>query len=195
MATAMVLPGLPSGLGTTIIQANALNIPAAEYTPLDWTSAQRRVNELGRGLFIDFPGGKNPDTSWLFFTRTDMTGSNASQKTLMGVRLRSVGGSRSALNVADMDYKPFPTIRKTIQVYLWHHVEVTLTNGSKYGDVQLSIAGATVMVDPETGQLIVPTSGYEAIYEALGMLLKPVAAGAPGWTPAYAGLAGLNPNV
>lgn len=195
MATSIVLPALPSGLGSTIIQANALSIPVGEYTQIDWYTAQRRVADMGKQYFPDFPMGKNPDTSWTFFTRTDMTGASAGQKTILGVQVRTIGANRSALNPTSMITANFPTTRKIVRVFMWHVVEFTLTNGAKYLDVQLSITGATVFVDPETGQLLTPTNGYQAVYEALSLLLKPVAAGAPLWDPAFASLAGLNPNV
>jgi hypothetical protein len=195
MATAMTLPGLPSGLGATIIQASTVLLPAGDYTPIDWYAAQRLVSEVGRQMFSEFPNGNTPNPSWQFYTRADMTGSNASQKTLVGIYRRSINGERKSLNASTMVYGSFPTIRKRISVSVWHTVEVTLTNGSKYWDVSISGAGATVFVDPETGQLILPTNGYQALHEALGLLLKPVAGSVPLWDPAYAGLAGINPNV
>jgi hypothetical protein len=195
MATAMILPGLPSGLGSTVIQANAILVPAGDYTLLDWNSAQRLVNETGRGFFPDMPNGNTPNPAWQFYTRTDMTGASAAQKTLVGINRRTLTGTRKALNTTTMTYGEFPGDRRRIDVYVWHSVEVTLTNGAKYADVSLSKAGATVFIDPETRQYIVPTNGYQTIHEAMAFLLKPVAAGAPLYDPAYAALAGLNPNV
>jgi hypothetical protein len=193
MPFSMTLPGLPSGLGATIIQANAILLPAGDYIQLDWGQVQRIVNAAGPSMFPEIPRGAQPNPSWVFYTRTDMSGATASQKTIVGVKNRVIASNRKALNTSTMVYGEFPTKRNRIDVYAYHAVEATLSNGAKYADVSLSLAGSTVFSDPETQQLVVPTNGYQAIHEAMAFLLKPVAAGAPVWDPAYAAIAGVLP--
>jgi hypothetical protein len=195
MATSCALPGLPTGLGATTIQASTILIPTNEYQSLTWASAQRKVKEIGSSYFNDFPTGKDEDPNWQFYTRADMGGSNATQKTIIGMQTRTVPGNRSALNTTTMVSSVFSTLKKIIVANVWHFAEITLTNGSKYWDVQLSAVKATILVDPETGAILVPTSAFQAVHEALGMVLKPVAGAVPVWDPAYAALGGLNPNA
>jgi hypothetical protein len=59
----------------------------------------------------------------------------------------------------------------------------------------LSLAGATILTNPEDGTMVTPTNGYQTLHEALGLLLQPVAGNVPNWNPAYAGAVGLNPNI
>lgn len=192
--TTATLPGLPTGLGATVIQANAISLQTGDYTDLSWDEAQKRVRTLGKQFFLDFPSGVK-DPNWRFYTRKDMASASASQSTIIGIRTRVVSVTQKALNTTTMVTGSFPASRTLVEVFAWHYCEVTLTNGSKYGDVILSKASVTVLQDPETSALLSPTNGYQAVYEAVDMLLKPVAASAPLWDPTYAIISGVNPNA
>lgn len=199
MAVTAALPGLPSGLGATIIQASTLLLPASEYVPIDWNVAQRIVdNSKLRANFSQFPGKlKNGQTNpdWAFYARSDMSGTSSPKKTLVGILARVIGGTKSVFNTTLNGPVVFPTKKVEYTVYVWHYVNVTLTSGSVYTDVQLSCVTATILYDPESGDILAPTSGYQAIHEALGLVIKPVAGTVPLFDPAYAGVSGQNPNV
>lgn len=195
MAVTATLPGLPSGLGATVIQSNALTIPAGEYTQIDWATAQKIANDNGRDLYVNMPNGKVADPNWRFYIRADMTGTTGSQKTLIAVQARTVPGKRGALNTTTMQTTEFKAQRRHLTIHAWHIAEVTLTNLAVYLDVVYSSVSHTVLLSPESGIYIAITNGYQSFYEACSLLFKPVAASAPVLDPLYAALAGLSPNV
>lgn len=193
MATA-VYPGLPTSFGGTIIQASTLLLQQSDYVPISWDSV-RRIVAADPQAFVDIPRTKAADPNWTFYIRKDMTGTLSSQRTLVGIRYRSISKTRSVLNTSlAQAATSFKTLAHMISSYAWHVAEVTLASGEKFNDVTLSTVGATVMIDPDTKAVLAPTSGYLAIHEALGFILKPVAASVPTWDPAYAAIAGMNPS-
>jgi hypothetical protein len=193
MATAISYPALPSGLGATVIQANALTVPANEYKLIDWHAAQNWVSKHGRGLFQNFPGGKDAHPNWTFYLRSDLTGSTSSQKSLVGIQVTQKRFQRSALNTTYMSTDSFPAEAYEVKVNIWHYATITLTNGSSYPEVLWSGAGTTVPSDPETIDFLTLATTYELVYEALAFLFKQNAAAAPTYEPMMAAIAGLSP--
>jgi hypothetical protein len=193
--TTVATPGLPSDLGGTIIQANALNLPAGtEYDRVDSIDIVKRVRELGYKL-PDFPQNAANDPTWNFFQRIDMAAADTMSATIVGVHVRKQSLERFVKDPSTGRDLTYVARKLLVDVHTWHFATVTLTGGGVYPDALHSIAGATILIDPETSAIIVITNQYQFTYEALSLLLKPVAAGAPLWTPAYASLIGRNPNL
>lgn len=193
MAVTAVLSASPVTLGATVIQANAFNLPAGDYVIIDWKTAQRRVDQVGRAKFTGFPGSKTEDPNVFFLTRTDITGVNSSNKTIVAIWVTSQTQERAALNTSTMVNASFLAGRTIEKVCAWHFVEVTLTNGSKYSDVLLTQISVQLAVNPETNEFLAVTSEYQRVYECLAFLLKQNAGAAPTWEPFYTAASGTIP--
>lgn len=193
MAVTALLLANPVTLGATIIQANAFNIPAGDYVMIDWKTAQRRVDQVGRDKFTGFPGGKTEDPNVMFLTRTDITGVNSSNKTIVAIWVTAQSRNANAMNTTSMSLQEFLQNHIIERVATWHFVEVTLTNGSKYGDVKYTQILSQALVNPEDQSMIAITSEYYCLYECLAFLLKQNAAGAPTWEPFYNAISGTLP--
>lgn len=196
MASSAVLPALPTSYGATIIQANALSLPAAtEYEQVTFEAARESLLLLGQDLFPEFPfSAKSAPANTTFYSRKDIVTAAAPSSTIASVRRRTSTGNRKPNSTVSSN--SYTTVTKVdVLVKMWHIVEVTLTDGTKIVDGLLSTAGFMALRDPETAAILIPTSGYLAQLEAQSLLLKAVAAGAPTYDPFYAGVLGRNPNV
>jgi len=193
MATSATLSALPSSFGATVIQANALLLQTGDYSFVDWKFVQKRVDQQGRSRFRGFPGGKVEDPNVLFLMRNDLTGVNSAVRTIVALWSLGMNERQSALNTSTMDQLDFATMSTIIRVGAWHYVDVTLSSGAKYNRPVASFLEYQMLNDPETGQLLPETNGYQRLHEALAFVLKPVAAGAPLWDPFYASSSGIMP--
>jgi hypothetical protein len=175
-----------------VIQANSILIQVNDYQILDRTDLKRRLNGE-RHLFYNMPGDKDLD-NWSFYTRADMTGPEASQKPILAVRHTPRVIQRQSINTDTK--KPVTYEVKSWQTTfrLWHYVIATWSDGMSYGDISYSAAEGTMFINPEDRSLMLPTNGYQTPYEALALLMKPVAAGAPLLTPWQTSIGGGNPN-
>jgi hypothetical protein len=191
MATTSILPALPSGLGSTVVQANALILQANDYVPVSWSRAQQFVKDNGGGtVYAGFPVATKEDTTISFYMRGDLATAEAPKVTLAMVKSAANAMSKSPTGGTTS----IKSTRITVSISLWHWVDVTLTDGSKFSDVLRSDAGMTVLRDPETNAIMIPTNGYQQLHETTSFIMKPVAAGAPVYDPLYAAVVGLNPN-
>jgi hypothetical protein len=197
MASSAVIPALPTSFGGTLIQANQLTLPAGtEYEQISYEAAKEALALLGgQDLFLEFPfGSKSEPVNTTFYSRKDIVSAAAPSSTIALVRRRTTVGNRAPNSTTTNNSKTTVT-KVDVLVKMWHIMEVTLTDGTKFVDGLLSVAGFTAIRDPETAAILIPTSGYLALLEACDFILKPVAAGAPTYDPFYAAVLGRNPNV
>lgn len=196
MATTVVLPAIATAFGGTIIQSDNLLLPAGtEYEQVTFEVARDALSLLGQDLFPEFPfSAKSSPQNTNFYQRKDVVSAAAPSSTIVSVRRRSITGNRKPNSTVSNN--SFTTVTKVdVLVKAWFVVEMTLTDGTKIVDGLLHTAGFMCQRDPESASIIIPTTGYRALLEALGFILKPVAAGAPIYDPFYAAVLGRNPNV
>jgi hypothetical protein len=194
VATAALL-ALPSTFGATIIQANAFNVPAGDYVPISWNTAQRRANQVGRELFYAFPGQANEDPNTLFYSRSDVTGVNSAAKTIVAVKVTSRMTTHPSIRTTDMTKQSVEAGSLIERVDAWHYEQTTLTNTSTYTKPVWVSMGMEELTDPESsGVALLPiTNGYQRLYEAMCFILKQNAGAAPTLEPFQNAISGLTP--
>lgn len=196
MASSAILPALPTNYGGSVIQANCLSLPAGtEYEQVSYEAAKEALSLLGQELFLEFPfSSKSEPANTTFYSRKDIVSAAAPSSTIALVRRRTSVGTRAPNSTTSNNSKTTVT-KVDVLVKMWHIMEITLTDGTKIVEGLLSVAGFSSVRDPETAAILIPTSGYLALLEACGFILKPVAAGAPTYDPFYAAVLGRIPNV
>lgn len=197
MASTAVLPAIPTSFGGTLIQANALTLPAGtEYELVDFNTARATLRILGEALFPEFPfTAKQPDPNVSYYRRKDVLTSAAPAATIVAVH-RRITSSRRAVNSGAVNGVQYSVVKITVTVTAWHVMEITLGDlTSKILEGLVTKSAFTAVRDPETASVLIPTSGYLTLLETNGFILKPVAAGAPTYEPFYAAAIGSNPNV
>lgn len=194
VATAALL-ALPTSLGASIIQANAFNVPTGDYALIDWNTAQRRVDQIGRDMFYSFPGKSSVDPNIQFYSRTDVLGANAAAKTIVAIKVTNRKTVHSAIKTADMTRQSVDAGSLIERVDAWHYVMTTLTNLSTYTKPVWVGIGMEELTDPESSgiALLAITNSYQRLYEAMAFIIKQNAAGAPTFEPFQAAISGMTP--
>lgn len=191
--TSSVIQALATVYGASVIQASTFNIPTGDYIIVPWSIAQRRINLIGRKLFVNVPGGDVEDPNVMWLQRDDVTGSNASIKTIIAITIKNQVSTRQALNTASMEKQTFDVTKVIEDVKAWHVVQDTLTNLSAYWDVLGSGAWLQEAVDPESLSFMAPANDYQRLYEALACIYKQNAGSTPTLEPFYAAVSGSKP--
>lgn len=195
MATTLTLPGLPTSNSETIIQANNFD-SGANFAAVDWETLIPRIVARGEHLFQGFPKKKpqSNGVSWTFFERSNMSSGNEGVATVVGIRVERLIHTQAPRNVvASVSRVNLSVAQWQVTVFTWATVVITTTDGQIYHDVMRSCAETSAFVDPETGAYVLPTNGYQMLYEAANFLLTPVAAGAPTSAPIFKAINGRLP--
>jgi hypothetical protein len=192
VAISLVLPGLPTGNGASVIQTSNFVISAV-YKEIDYDAALARVKTLGQALFFSFPG-KDPGPLFHWYERTNMVNGTESLATLIKARGTMVNKTLSPANTVAGATKTNVAFKSFVgEAHAWHPVRLTTTDGQMYYDVAYHASYGTVFLDPELQTYVLPTSGYQAKYEIDNFLFKPVAATTPDSTPIFRLVNGRNP--
>lgn len=192
MTVVIALPALPSSNGASIIQTSNFALSSV-YAEITYAAALARVKNMGQHLFSGFPG-KDPGPSYHWYERSNMSSGSENLATIVATRSSAVNRVVPPLNTVASTVSRNVTLKSFIvEVLHWTPVRVTMTDGQIYHDVEYHSASATAYIDPETQIYAMPTNGYQALYEAVGFMLKPVAGTTPDYSNLYKAANGRNP--
>jgi hypothetical protein len=197
MASTLVLPGLPSSNGSTIIQTSNFANIGAHWSQISWEDAFRRVDALGREKFPFFPLSKPPvQQIWVFLERNNMPSGSENIATLIAARVYTRLDTLVPQNrVAGVTPSNLKSETRLADVTEYAVQRLTQADGQIYHNIDVGGAKGMVTMDPDTSTLIAPTSGYQASYEAMSMLYQAVAASVPSVTPLMKLVNGRHPLV
>jgi hypothetical protein len=193
MAHSFALRADPVANGSTIVQASTLLNEASCFASLPSDDLDKVVGK-NRAKFFLLP---NPTeySKWMFYRRSDMTSTNAVYRTIIGIKCTPIEEVFERTDPTTGRPVSFKSTRWIVEARSWYFVSGTWTAGDIYDIVAYAAAADTVLTDPETRLLAIPTNGYTAVHEVLGFLFKPVAAGVPLSTPIMTALGYGNPNA
>lgn len=194
MAHVFAHRALPVTQGSTIIQCSVVLNEANSFSTLTTEDLERIFK--GQQVRSDFHNMPNVSEypNWMFFRRNDMTGTDAIYRTVIAIKSVTQSKMRSRTDPTTGKPVSFESKKWVTEVRGWYWVSGTWTAGDVYNEIDYLAVAGTMHEDPELRVLAMPTSGYQALHEVLGFLLKPVAAGVPLLTPWQTALGFANPN-
>jgi len=191
MATAITYPADPVTQGATVIQASVFDIVSADYTLITWASAMNIAKSKTSALDGMPSGNENP--TWMFLTRSDLSGATATLRNLLGIQTTVRSKSHNVYSSAKGAMITVPVQKYTVWAHNWHPATLTLTDLTSIPEWVVASARMQILVDPETGQLIYATETHRGLYEAIGLLLNQNAATVPTLEPLINAISGVRP--
>lgn len=186
----IAFPADPITNGAVAIQSTTFVNVAADWTWVDFDSAIGYLKDK-EGI-RHAPSKKIP--GWTFYERTDLVGSNADLRSVVGIKVQHLNRLQQLLNVA-YGMLGIPLKTSEIIVYQWFPAQNTLSNSSIMTHYLTNWVGMTLPKDPETNAVFVDVGLARHIDETLGFLILRVAANVPTLVPASKALAGSHPLV
>lgn len=192
MAYTFAYRGLPTTLGSTVVQANALISEVNSFVSKSAIEVHQIVDPV-RGKYFSFPGAKEYPL-WQFYIREDLAGSDAIFRTIAAIKVTKVKEVNVLSDATSLRRYNRDEFSYIVEVRVWDHISGTGTNGEVTNKIAFHSVTDTMFEDPELRILAVPANAYQGIHQCLSFLLKPVAAGAPLWTPMQTAIGRGNPN-
>jgi len=183
MPTVLTFPADAVVNGATEIQSTTFKPIQADYEKIDQSVAQQLMASRDASLLRNFPRAAKANPNWSFYLRTDLVGSDARLRNIIGIEVLVKNVASRAFSPSLEAVTNYPYVGYHITVHNWHAQRMTLTSGAIVDNFLDTFAGMTVLTDPETGAVLTVDGNANALEECAGFLLTRVAADNPTFAP------------